>query len=375
MAKLMPELDNVMMKETPRTGSSAWMGENTPEAGDIRLKTILNTIQTGIAIIDAETHGIMDANQAALAMFGRSKQELAGRSCHGLICPAEIGQCPVSDQDLCMAGSEREALTSEGERFPVLKTVSSAFLDGRICLIESFVNISDRKKAEALLKTSLAEKDVLLREIYHRVKNNLQVISSLLNLQTDSIADASVRAVFAETRDRVRSMSLVHEKLYQSDDLTTIDFGEYLEKLCSYLLRSYGRDSGTIKLKLDVVGISLGIDTVIPCGLIVNELVSNALKHAFPGGRRGNIWITMSREEGCRYILTAGNDGVFFPTEKAISCGNTLGLQLVEMLVKQLSGNMALSRERGAEFTIRFSDIKHGKYEAVKKEDASVCGA
>jgi PAS domain S-box-containing protein len=214
--------------------------------------------------------------------------------------------------------------------------------------------IAERRRAEGQLKASVDEKEVLLREIHHRVKNNLQTISSLLYLQSRRTEDEQILGVLQDSQGRVRSMSLVHEKLYQSRDLARIDFDEYVRNLVSYLLRSYGIDSDVIKLRIGVRDVFLSVDTAIPCGLIINELVSNSLKHAFPDGRGGEICINLGPDGDGRLVLVVSDDGVGWPEDLDFKNTTSLGLQLVNSLVKQLEGTIELDQRRGVSFKITF---------------------
>jgi two-component sensor histidine kinase len=198
------------------------------------------------------------------------------------------------------------------------------------------------------------EKDVLLKEVHHRVKNNLQVISSLLSLQSMSQSDSATICLLRESQDRVRSMALIHEQLYQSGDLSRLDFGAYADRLTANLLRSY-TVAGTIKLKIDVRDILISIDLAIPCGLIINELVTNALKHAFPHGRNGTVGIAMHRDGG-EYVLAVTDDGVGMPPQVNSENADSFGLQLVDTLVGQLEGSIDVDRNDGTAYTIRFMD-------------------
>ena len=200
---------------------------------------------------------------------------------------------------------------------------------------------------------SLIEKEVLLKEINHRVKNNLQIISSLLSLQSRDIQDEQALRSFQVSQDRIQAMALVHEKLYQSEDLARIDFGEYIKTLATDLGSSYGLSSRDIELKIDVEGILLGVDTAIPCGVIVNELVTNSLKHAFPGDRPGEIAISF-REMNGQYTMVFKDDVVGLPEDLDISRPSSLGLTIVNALVGQLGGTIALGRNGGAEVRITF---------------------
>jgi PAS domain S-box-containing protein len=224
------------------------------------------------------------------------------------------------------------------------------FLDGVI------VDITERKKSEEMLKSSLREKDVLLREIHHRVKNNLQIISSLLNLQKSDTRNTDTKEVLTECQNRVRSMALIHEKLYETNDLARIDFSTYIQDLTSYLFRSYGTPA-TIQRRIDSEKVQLNIDTAIPCGLIVHELVSNALKYAFPNGGPGEIQIRLGGENG-KYLLTVSDNGVGLPKGLDFRSVESLGMRLVNTLTNQLDGKVEMENQNGTTFRIWFSQIR-----------------
>jgi two-component sensor histidine kinase len=205
----------------------------------------------------------------------------------------------------------------------------------------------------AILTASLQEKDVLLKEIHHRVKNNLQVISSLLYLQSQKVKQEPVFEIFRESQNRVKSMALIHEKLYQSRDLAQIDFAEYVHKLTTYLLQSYNVSTHMVQVRLKVEGaVLLGVDRAIPCGLIVNELVSNALKYAFPAHQNGEIYVELYLEPAGRLTLIVGDNGVGFPPDLDFRQTDSLGLQLVNNLVRQLDGVIELQNVGGATFKV-----------------------
>ena len=215
--------------------------------------------------------------------------------------------------------------------------------------------IAERKKAEKHLKESLKEKEVLLKEIHHRVKNNLQVVSSLLYLQSEHLKEQQDLTVLKESQDRVKSMALVHEKLYQSQDLAKIDFPEYVKNLTEHLFQSYEANPTSITLDTDVDEVSLDIGTAMPCGLLINELVSNSLKHAFPEGRKGNIKIAFhSDENGTRNLIVSDN-GVGFPPDLDFRNTESMGLRLIMILTKQLEGTIQLDKNHGTTFKIIFA--------------------
>lgn len=215
--------------------------------------------------------------------------------------------------------------------------------------------ILDRSRAETSVQSSLAEKEVLLKEIHHRVKNNLQIISSLLDLQSHHTQDLLATEMFHECQTRVQSMALVHERLYRSHDLARVDFAGYIESLTDHLFQSYSVDHGKVALTLNVAKeVRLPIDIAIPCGLLINELVSNCLKHAFPGMEHAAIRIDFLLIPEDRLLLTVADNGVGLPEGQDMETAQTFGLQLVSMLVKQLNGRMGISRAGGTSFNMLF---------------------
>lgn len=222
--------------------------------------------------------------------------------------------------------------------------------------------VVERKRSEDLIKASLKEKNTLLGEIHHRVKNNLQVISSLLNLQSDNVKDKGLRTMFKETQDRIKSMALVHEELYHSKDLSEVDFSEYVRILTGRLLQSYDEDPDNISIKTTVDNIFLDVDKAIPCGLIINELFSNSLKYAFPtdtidAGKsklKNEIEISMRRVGKSKIKLSVRDNGIGLPEDLDIHNTTTLGMQLVSALTEQLEATIELIKQDGTEFEIIF---------------------
>jgi PAS domain S-box-containing protein len=223
------------------------------------------------------------------------------------------------------------------------------------------MDITERKLAEEHVRSSLAEKEILLKEVHHRVKNNLQIISTLLDLQFEKIKDEHSLTALQESQDRIKAMALIHERLYQSSDLASIDFAEYIEKLAYFLFNSYMADQEQITLTVDVGHLPLDIDMAIPCGLIVNELVSNALKHAFPDGRKGEISIRLRSGDDGMIRLTVADNGTGLPPELDFRNTETLGLQLVNMLTRQLRGEIEMSGDHGTLWEISFRTMDNAK--------------
>jgi two-component sensor histidine kinase/HAMP domain-containing protein len=220
--------------------------------------------------------------------------------------------------------------------------------------------ITERKKAEETLKQSIKEKELLMKEIYHRVKNNLAVVISLLRLQSGKIDDVKAKEVFIESENRVKAMSMIHERLYHSHDLSSINFSEYIRKLAIQLFQNYKFDSSKVKLSIDVPDVTIDIDTMISCGFIVNELISNAFKYAFPENREGELTVKLQKVSEHEYILIIKDNGVGFPEELDFRNTDSFGMQLLTLLTYQIGGILELNREGGTEFKIAFKE-KHSK--------------
>ncbi len=221
--------------------------------------------------------------------------------------------------------------------------------------------INVRKKTEAALKererqikASLKEKEVLLKEIHHRVKNNMQIISSLLRLQSRQIEDEEIVDMFTQSQNRIKSMALIHEELYQSKDLANIDFSDYIKRLTNHLFSAYRVGKDPIDFKVDVKDVYLDINKAIPCGLIISEIASNSLKHAFPDGKGGEIIVWMRSNKNGKYKLTMKDTGTGFPEGLDMHNTETLGMQLILDLVQQIEGTVELKKEKGTEFNIVF---------------------
>jgi len=248
---------------------------------------------------------------------------------------------------------EQKLTTKTGEERWVVVSVGKIEYRGNPTVIATILDITEAKQAEERISNALAEKVVLLKEVHHRVKNNLQIICSLLDLQSDSIPDERSRSYFRENQNRIRSMALVHERLYKSDDFTSVGLEEYIRDLCKNLFDSYLADPGRIDLEVDTGGLSIAIDKAIPWGLIINELVSNSLKHAFPDNRSGEISIRFNLNGDDRLTLTVADSGVGIPPHLDFRDTETLGLQLVNMLARQLNGQISMESTTGTAFTIR----------------------
>jgi two-component sensor histidine kinase len=218
--------------------------------------------------------------------------------------------------------------------------------------------LKELSESQNHLVNSLREKDTLLKEVHHRVKNNIQIISSLLNLQARYVKDPQAREIIRDSRNRIESMALVHEKLFRSKDLEKINMDSYIRELTAYLFNSYSKSRSQVDCEVNVAAVALDIDTAIPLSLIINELVVNSLKHAFPEDRRGKITIELAKTSVNGLILVFSDNGVGFPATVSFPHSQSLGLQLIQTLTQQLMGDIAVtSSEAGTKFTITINEI------------------
>lgn len=236
--------------------------------------------------------------------------------------------------------------------------IEKKWSDQEKTILSELVNIVSSKteqiRAEAQISASLKEKVIMLQEIHHRVKNNMQVISSLLNLYSHKVKEEGTRHIFRECQSRIRSMALVHERLYQSKNMSKVDFAAYLDSLVTDLLRMYQVDLANIRFEKDLGKIDLDINQAVPCGLIINELVANCLKHAFPEKRNGTISLKMKQEEPDKVQIMVRDNGVGFPKNMDFRSTDSLGLTLVNELVRQINGEIHMEPHPGTSFTISF---------------------
>jgi PAS domain S-box-containing protein len=310
---------------------------------------------------------ILFMNEAFLQTYGYNEDELLGQDLTVVRSP----KTPPEVYGQILSGTMNGGWYGEiinrrkdGTEFP-LELWTSVVRDEEgapVAMVGVARDITERKKTEGQIWESLHEKEVLLKEVHHRVKNNMQVISSLLNLQSEYIKDETIARVLRESQNRVKSMALIHEKLYQSRNLAVIDFGEYVRELSTQIFRSYGMTSTKVSLQVNVESVSLGVDRAIPCAIIVNELVSNALKYAFPNGKGGCVTIVLRENPPGRVEMQIGDDGVGIPEGTEVETAETLGLSLVRMLTEQIQGQLtsrpglpSADQRRGTHFTLTFA--------------------
>jgi PAS domain S-box-containing protein len=305
-------------------------------------------------------------NHAAERLSGRSFAEVEGLYPWDVVLPPEVaGEVRRNAFDALANDPQRmsgryvnEWLSVSGQRHWI-DWSNTLLLDdeGRMRFMVSVgVDITERRAAEEQIRVALHEKELLLKEIYHRVKNNLQMVVSLLTLQARNAGNAAAQAALRDSAHRMRSMALVHEQLYQSGDLTVIDFAQYAQQLVHQIVEAQGEAAVRVPLKSDIAAIDVGIETAVPLGLIVNELVSNAYKHAFPDGRHGRIDLRLEKRDDGQVELAVADDGIGLPAGFDPARSRSLGLRLVLSLAEQLGASLSCVSPggRGSLFAIRF---------------------
>ncbi len=308
-------------------------------------------------------------NAQAERVFGYARTEMLGKPVEMLVPERFRGHHPALRQSFggvaearpMGAGRDLFALRKDGTEFPVEIGLNPIETEDGTMVLSAIVDISDRKQKENRIAQALKEKDVLLGEIHHRVKNNLQIVHSLLDLQSGQISDPAVLAMLRDSQNRVHSMALIHQTLYQSQDFAQVDFGVFLDSFVPVLISSYSLHSNNIALEIVTHDVALPINTAIPCGLIVNELVSNALKHAFPNGRQGKILLELQSDNDRDLVLAVSDDGVGLPPDLDARTTGSLGLQLVATLGSQLRGKLDIRPSEPTRFTLRFPRPDEGR--------------
>jgi PAS domain S-box-containing protein len=329
-----------------------------------RLAAIVESSVDAIVGITME-RTVVSWNRAAERLFGYPAGEAIGSPISIVMPPDRVHEeNQIIDRlkrDEYIDHFETVQRRKDGQEFPVSLTISPIKdATGKIIgASKSVRDISDKKRAEEQIQASLREKEVLLREIHHRVKNNLQVIYSLLRLQSKLVTDPKASALFKDSQARVKAMALVHETLWQSKNLSRIDMSEYSRTLTRRLFESYGISSDTLGLNLNIAPVSFSMETAVSCGQLINELVSNCLKHAFPNGRTGDVTVELLSNGNDTYLLTVSDNGVGLPPDFEVGKAESLGWQLVPMLVEQLNGTFELQESAGTTVRLTFSEIHY----------------
>ena len=324
-----------------------------------KYRHIVDTAEEGIWTVD-EHFIITYTNRRMAEMLGYRPDEILGRAVQSFMPESELADHAVHtrrQQEGASEHFERRFLRRDGSILWVSVSVTPV-LDANGTFRGSFAmysDITEFKRAVKALEASLREKEILLKEIHHRVKNNLQTISSLLYLQSLSTENEEQVALLKDARSRVISMGLIHQKLYQSADIAHIPFTNYIRDLIDFLVDSYGVDPDKIHTVVNVTppDLTMKLDTGIPCGLILNELITNAFKYAFRGREEGTITITMTQDPR-QYVLTVSDDGIGIPPDLDLFTTKSLGMIIVSDLVSQLDGELEIARQPGATYRIRF---------------------
>ncbi|MHB8054993.1 MAG: PAS domain S-box protein [Candidatus Aminicenantales bacterium] len=336
--------------------------EEALRVSEARYRLLVENAQE--AILVAQDGFLKFVNRMTIEMTGYPEPELLSRPFSDFIHPDDR-EMVVNHYLKRMAGDSAQPryairlVTRDGGIKWV--EIGAVLIDweGRPSTLNFLTDITDRHKGEEVIQASLREKEVLLREIHHRVKNNLQVVSSLFNLQAGKILDRAGREIFKEGQTRIMAMSLVHEKLCQSYDLANIDLAAYIRSLAGHLFRVYSTDPDQIRLETDFREVHLDIDSAVPCGLILNELISNSLKHAFPEGRKGILRIEVKRGPDNTIVLRVADDGIGFPKDFNFRQSDGLGLQIATLLVSQLEATIDLEQTNGTAFIVTFRELKY----------------
>lgn len=330
-----------------------------------RFRQVVESAPNAIVMINND--GIIEmVNTQTERIFGYLRTEMLGHPIE-MLMPARFRQQHpglrnffFSDPHSRPMGKGRDlyAGRKDGSEFPVEIGLNPIETDEGTKVLSAIVDISDRKAKEQKIEAALEEKNILLGEIHHRVKNNLQIVHSLLDLQSTRIDDESVLEMLRDSQNRIRSMALIHQTLYQSNDFARVNFSNVLEVLVPSLMESYGIDSGAILFSINANEVLLPLNLAIPCGLVVNELVTNALKHAFPQKRAGNITIELLKQDE-NILLAVSDNGIGVPQDFDMNKRTTLGLQLVSLLADQINAQLSIGRENPTRFALTFKLSQH----------------
>ena len=323
------------------------------------------------AALAAKKIKVLDANNHTLKLYkAESKDQLFS----SLILVFEKSFTTFKEELIALYNGrhefESEAVnqTLTGERIDVLLTLAHPEWDKEFKhVVVTIMDIGKRKKVEKALNRSIREKEVLLSELHHRTKNSMQVIAGMLSLKSGYIVDSGVQDIFSEMQNRIYSMSMVHEELYHSNDISSIDLGNYLKKLGTYLLDAYGVSQNRIAISFKLEDVLVSLDVAVPLGLILNELLSNSLKYAFPGDRKGKIDVILIKVTNGTINIRVSDDGI--GTDLDFRKNNSMGMQLVfEICEQQLGGSISFHNKDGLSWNIKFKDRKNDRLKAVNTE-------
>jgi two-component sensor histidine kinase/PAS domain-containing protein len=345
-------LDEKRLREESRKAEEAL------RISELRFYSFMNN-NPALAFIKDEDGRIVYINNTCERAWNTTLAACQGKLDHELWPEQAAGQLRVNDLAVLQSGKTSRVI----EEVPLGDGLLHHMLSFRFSFPDVTrgtmlggvsVDVTEQMRTEKALATALAAKEVLLKEVHHRVKNNLQVISSLLNMQMEQLADSAMMPVFRESQQRVQAMAMIHERLYGQDRLEQLDFRDYVENLAGDLFCAFGIESSSIALRLDLEEVWLDLDQSVPCGLILNELLTNALKYAFPGGMHGEVCVELKRGAGHEITLRVADTGVGLPAGFDESKSDTLGLKIVHILTHKLRGTLRRGTSSGTEFSLVF---------------------
>ena len=315
-----------------------------------------------ITILDSE-HQVVKVNQAMADSLGVSPEDAVGKRCYEVVhgSNSPITHCPHSM--LLADGTEHTSEVQEDNLGGYFLVTATPIKDNEGNIVGSVHvarNITQRVIMENKLRKTLEEKDMLMKEIHHRVKNNLMVMSSLLNLQSSYIKDDVTRDIFNDSQSRAKSMALIHERLYRSGDFKSIAMKEYVEQLSNDLFHIYMAKNSRIDLILDVQNITLDVDTAIPLGLILNELLTNSMKYAFPNNEKGVIKVNLKKTKDEEFLLEVKDNGIGMSSDFDVESVDSLGMKLIMILTQQINGHLEFDFSNGTRFSINFHETTPG---------------
>jgi PAS domain S-box-containing protein len=335
------------------------------------LTTIIDNLPVMLFVKDADRLTFTRINKAGEKLLNLTESQLVGKTEADFLAPGQAGELISLDREIMQSGnavaSDEAILIGSQNKTLRLKKVPIYSREGKpLYLLGIAEDITEQKKIQDQMQASLYEKEILLSEIHHRVKNNMAIISSLLALQANQLTDPVSKALFMESCKRIKSMALIHEKLYQSHTLAYIEYKSYVSDLVNNIKHSYNQSETSIFIDLEgVMPVHMDIVMAVPCGLILNELISNAYKHAFKGKEKGTICVTFDKVMDDAYNLTVSDDGIGMDPDMDIENSATLGMILIDALVSQLKGKLTISNKGGTTISIHF---KEAQKKAVRKQ-------
>lgn len=344
--------------------------EEAIRKSELKYRLLMENLRAGI-VVHAPDTSIILCNELALELLGLTQDEIMGLLStnpawnflneDGSSMPLEnypVNRVlstlePISDLVVGVKRPKSDSIAwGLTSAYPVLDRMGNLEQ-----IVVSFIDITERKKAQEQIKSSLEEKEVLLREIHHRVKNNLALVDSLLSLRTEYLPQRPPQEIFDDIKSRIRSMALAHEILYQSDNLAHLSVPEYIGNLMNHMIHYHGTIGTSISVEQDIDDVSFGLSTAIPLGFLLTELISNCLKHAFPQEREGKIKVSLGCVEDHEYELIVSDNGVGIPESVDLDNPQSMGMDLIYTFTEQLQGQLRINRNKGAEFRIRFREI------------------